>query len=205
MAPSAVPFEPSYAALTNLRHKIHKHTTSVNLTLPTRPLDLSTDSNPYLDGAIGILSDSTALLYDDDAPWAVKVIEVKKAVDRVDTKVDEVKTEVAEIKTEVAEIKTEIGLLGERQDRLENQIDDVRTAVNNGRAIQLNSLRKWLDDPIQPVSALVQIGDRQRYMVAEDFPTTVRDFWRLLSNKSALTRLANHYSVASWDRWKRAT
>ena len=209
MAPSAVPFEPSYAALTNLRHKIHKHTTSVNLTLPTRPSDLSTDSNPYLDGAIGILSDSTALLYDDDAPWAVKVIEVKKAVDRVDTKVDEVKTEVAEIKTEVAGIKTEVAEIKTEmkllENRLESQIDDVRTAVNNGRAIQLNSLRKWLDDPIQPISAFVQIEDRQRYMVAADFPTTVREFWRLLPNKSALIRLANHYSVAGWDRWKRAT
>ena len=41
--------------------------------------------------------------------------------------------------------------------------------------------------------------------MATDFPTTVREFWRLLSNKSALTRLANHYSVAGWDRWKRAT
>ena len=94
-------------------------------------------------------------------------------MDRVDIKVDEVKMDVAELKTDVAEIKMEMRSLGERQDRLENQIDDVRTAVNNGRAIQLNSLRKWLDDPIQPVSALVQIGDRQRYMVAADFPTTV--------------------------------
>ena len=69
MAPSAVPFEPSYIALKNLRQKIHKHTTtSVNLTLPIRPQDLSTDLNPYLDGAIGILSDLIAFLYNDDAP-----------------------------------------------------------------------------------------------------------------------------------------
>ena len=94
-------------------------------------------------------------------------------MDRVDTKVDKVKTEVAKIKTEVAEIKTEMKLL---ENRLKSQIDDVRTAVNNGRAIQLNSLRKWLDDPIQPISALVQIGDRWRYIVAVDFPTTVQEF-----------------------------
>ena len=60
MAPSAVPFEPSYTALKNLRHKTHKHTTtSVNLTLPIRPQDLSTDVNPYLDDAIGMLSDTS--------------------------------------------------------------------------------------------------------------------------------------------------
>ena len=106
MAPSAVPFEPSYTALKNLRHKVYNHTaTSVNLSLPMRPQDLSTDSTPYLDGAIGMLSDTTAFLYDDNAPWAVRVIEVKKGVDRVDAKVNEVKTEVAEIKTRMRLLK----------------------------------------------------------------------------------------------------
>jgi len=115
MAPSAVPFEPSYTALRNLRQKIHKHTTtSVNLTLPIRPQDLSTDSNPYLDGAIGMLSDSTAFLYDDDAPWAIRVAEVKRGVDRVDAKVDEVKTQVDEVKTQVDEVKTQMKSLDER-------------------------------------------------------------------------------------------
>ena len=76
--------------------------------LPTQPSNLSTDLNPYLDGAIGILSDLTALLYNNNAPQAVKVIKVKKAVDRVNIKIDKIKAEVAEIKTEVAEIKTEV-------------------------------------------------------------------------------------------------
>ena len=186
MALSALPFKPSYTALENLRQKIHKYitTTSVNLSLPIRPQNLFTDLTPYLDGAIGILSNSTFFLYDDNAPWAVRVMEVKSevlaAVDRVDIKVDKVKTDVAELKTDVAEIKMEMKSFGERQDRLESQlddvrtdVDDVRTAINNGMAIQLNSLRKWLDDLIQPVSASVQIKDRQRYTVAADFPTTV--------------------------------
>jgi len=82
MAPSAVPFEPSYIVLRNLRQKVHKHTTSlVNLTLPIRPQDLSTDSNSYINGAIGMLSDSTAFLYDNNAPWAVRVAEVKRGMD----------------------------------------------------------------------------------------------------------------------------
>jgi len=69
---------------------------------------------------------------------------------------------------------------------LEGQIDDVRAGVNNTMAIQLNSLRKWLDDCISPVSALVQIGDSKRYIVAKDFPTTVRDFWKLKKDTTAL-------------------
>ena len=110
MAPSAVPFKPSYTALKNLRQKVHKHTTaSVNLTLPIWPQDLSTDVNPYIDDAIGMLSDSTAFLYDDEAPWAIYIKEVKSevlaAVDRVNIKVEEVKTNIVELKTDIAEIK----------------------------------------------------------------------------------------------------
>ena len=55
--------------LKNLRQKVRKYTTTlVNLTLPIRLQDLSIDLNPYLDSAIGILSDSIAFLYNDDAP-----------------------------------------------------------------------------------------------------------------------------------------
>ena len=117
MAPSALPFKPSYTALENLHQKIHKHTTTtlVNLSLPIRPQNLSTDSTPYLDDAIGMLNNSTSFLYNDNAPWAVKVMEVKSkvlaVVDRVDIKVNEVKTDVAELKTDVAELKTDVAEL----------------------------------------------------------------------------------------------
>ena len=116
MAPSAVPFELFYMVLKNLRQKVYKYiiTASVNFTLPIRLQDLFTDVNPYIDNTLGMLSDSTFYLYDDDAPWAVCVMEVKKGVERVDTKVDKVKTEVSKIKTEVAKIKTEMRSLEER-------------------------------------------------------------------------------------------
>ena len=132
--------------------------------------------NPYIDDAIGILSDSTSHLYNDDAPWAVRVMEVKKGVERVDAKVDEVKTEVTEIKTEVAEIKIGMRLMEVHQEFLEKQIDNIRSGINNTMALQLNSFRKWLDDPIRPVSAAVLIEDCCRFTVAADFPTTVREF-----------------------------
>ncbi|OCK93458.1 uncharacterized protein K441DRAFT_661290 [Cenococcum geophilum 1.58] len=97
MAPSALPFEPSYTALKSLRQKVSNYTTT-SVTLPHRPKNLSTDLHPYLNNAIVTLSTSTAYLYDDNAPWAVRVVEVKKGVERVNTKVDEVKAEVAEVK-----------------------------------------------------------------------------------------------------------
>ena len=59
-----------------------------------------------MDGAIGILSDLTAFLYNDNALWAVRVMEVKRGVERVNAKVDKVKTNITELKTDVAEIKT---------------------------------------------------------------------------------------------------
>ena len=103
-----------------------------------------------------MLSNSTACLYDDDAPWAVRVMEVKSevlaAVDRVDTKVDEVKTDITELKTDVAELKTDIaGIKMEiklLKDYFENRINNIRAGVNNSMAIRLNSLWKWLKDPI---------------------------------------------------------
>src|SRR6266702_7015931 len=184
------------------------------------------DMNPYLDDAIGMLSESTAFLYDDEAPWAVRVLEVKKGVDKVDAKVDEVKAEVAELKTDVAELKTDVAelktdvaelkhsmrmmevhseFLENQMDSVKEDVDNVRSGVNNGVAIQLNSLRKWLDDPIEPVSAVDRTGDRPKYTVAEGFPYSVKDFWKLILNPTALTELARHYSVRDWDRWKRAT
>ena len=70
MALSAFLFKPSYTALKNLRQKVHRYTSnfSLDFTLPTRLYDLLTDLNPYLDGAIGILSNLTAFLYNNDAP-----------------------------------------------------------------------------------------------------------------------------------------
>jgi len=204
--------------LKNLRQKVHKHTTtaSVNLTLPIRPQDLSTDVNPYIDDALGMLSDSTSHLYDDDAPWAVRVMEVKKGVERVDAKVDEVKTEVAEIKTEVAEIKTEMRSLEERLtvqvddvrvqvDNVRVQVDDIRASLRNQMAVQLNSLQTELSDYIEPVSAPIQVKGCERYIVAKGFPDRVKDFWKLVLDLTVLTELARHYSVRNWDRWKRAT
>ena len=158
MAPLALPFDPSYTTLKNLHQKLYKYitVTLVNLSLPIKPQDLSTDLTPYLNGAIGILSNSTAVLYNNNAPQAVRVTEVKSevlaAINRVDIKVDKVKTDVTELKTDIIEIKIEMKLL---KNYLESQIDsirtdinDIKTTINNSRAVQLNSLWKWLNNPI---------------------------------------------------------
>jgi len=158
-------FEPSYTALKNLSQKIYDSTTTT-VTLPVRPENLTTDLHPYLDNAIVTLSTSTAYLYDDNAPWAVRVVEVKKGVERVDAKLDEAKTtlqgQIEEVKTQVEDVKT--------------QVEDVRASLRNHTAIQLNSLRKWLGDPIKPISALALVKDSLKYTVPKGFPSRVKDF-----------------------------
>ena len=86
---------------------------------------------------------------------------------------DEVKTQVDEVKTQVHKVKVSIRLIEVNQEFLKKQIDNVRNGVNNGMAIQLNSLQKWLDDPIQPVSAYILIKDEVRFTIAIGFPITI--------------------------------
>ncbi|OCK93459.1 uncharacterized protein K441DRAFT_661294, partial [Cenococcum geophilum 1.58] len=84
---------------------------------------------------------------------------------------------------------------------LEMQMDDVKNSLfnqtqslNNYTYIQLNSIQKWLDDQIEPITAYVQDGDCYRYIVAKGFPNRVKDFWRLISDPKTLIDLARHYS-----------
>ncbi|XTI87155.1 hypothetical protein V2W45_1386868 [Cenococcum geophilum] len=90
-------------------------------------------------------------------------------------------------------------------ERLTTQINDVRNSLFNQTHIQLNSMRKWLDDQIEPIAAPVDDGDCLRYIVAKGFPNRIKDFWRLISDPVTLTELARHYSVRDWERWKRAS
>ena len=149
-----------------------------------------------------MLSELTAFLYDDEAPWAVRVTEVKSevlaAVDKVDVKVDEVKAEVAELKTDVAELKTDVAELktdvaelktemksqeerltaqiDDVREGLTAQVDDVRASLRNHTAIQLNSLRKWPSNPIKPILAPTQVRDCWKYIMGKGFPYRLREF-----------------------------
>ena len=133
MAPLAVPFKLFYMVLKNLRQKVHKHTTTalVNFTLLIWLQDFSTDVNPYIDDILGILSDFISYLYDDDAPWAVYVIEVKKGVERVNAKVDKVKTKVAKIKTKVAEIKTKVTEIKTEVAEIKTKVTEIKTEMRS--------------------------------------------------------------------------
>ena len=139
MAPSAAPFEPSYTALKSLCQKISNYTTT-SITLPHRPENLSTDLHPYLNNAIVTLSTSTAHLYDDNASQAVRVVEVKKGVERVDTKlnnikttfkaqVDEVKAQVNKVDKKVDEVDKKVNEVDKKVDKVDKKVNEVKTDI----------------------------------------------------------------------------
>ena len=130
------PFKPFYTALKNLHYKVYKHSvTLVNLTLPFWPQDFATNIYPYLNNAIGILSNLTAFLYNNKAPWAVRVTEVKSevlaAVDKVNMKVDKVKAKVAKLKTDVAELKTDVAKLKTDVTKLKMDIKSLKECLKS--------------------------------------------------------------------------
>ena len=61
--------------------------------------------NPYLDNTIGILSDLTAFLYNNNVLQAVRVIKVKKGVNSVNIKVNRIKAKVIKVKAKVIKVK----------------------------------------------------------------------------------------------------
>ena len=129
MAPLAAPFKPSYTALKSLRQKISNYTTT-SITLPHRPENLSTDLHPYLNHAIVTLSTSTAHLYDNNTPQAIRVVEVKKGVKRVNTKVNKVKAEVTEVKAQVNKVDKKVDEVNKKVDEVDKKVDEVDKKVN---------------------------------------------------------------------------
>jgi len=120
---------------------------------------------------------------------------------KISEKFDDLDKKVGRLESEVADVKREIKQLGIRTGRLEIQVEDVKTQMT---ALQINSLRRTLDDPIEPISAPVELENGRRYMVAKDFPETIKDFWTLIHDSSTLSRLVRHYSVHGWQKWNRS-
>jgi seryl-tRNA synthetase len=224
MAPSALLYQQSYAALKALdekRRDLQLHE-AVNIILPERPRD-TTEQDLYLDGAIGMLGTSTGYLYSNYASWADKLFgidnsvkEVKQEVKEVDNKVERVREEVKEIDKKVERVREEVKEVDKKVERVREEVkeareevdkkvekvksqvakfeDQVNTRFDNLSGIQLNSMRTWLEDPIQPILAPIRVGDEQRYTAAKGFPKTVRDFWALASDRELLLITTCHLS-----------
>jgi len=212
MAPSALPYERSHTALKTLHRTIHERAAApVYLALPERPRNLSTERDPYIDDAISMLSTSANYLYNEHRTWVLNTLEVKDGIDTLNRRIGRVEKDVRDVKSQVDEVKSQVDEVKSQVAKFENQVDEHFTKLEsqaeqrfiNSTGIQLNSLRKLLDETIEPILAPVRVGDEQRYTAAKEFPETVRDFWKLVLNPSALANLARHYSISGWRRWGR--
>ena len=126
MAPLAAPFKPSYTTLKSLRQKISNYTTT-SITLPYRPENLSTDFYPYLNNTIITLSTLTAYLYNNNTPQAVRVVEIKKGVKRVNTKFNNVKII---FKAQVNKVKAQVNKVNKKVNKVNKKVDEVDKKVN---------------------------------------------------------------------------
>ncbi|KAL5332618.1 hypothetical protein BJX70DRAFT_404413 [Aspergillus crustosus] len=133
----------------------------------------------------------------------------KEALTGLSERLDDVEEDLKLLRKELKDVQSQVTSFQQEAnakfDNLRGQFAELQSSLSNTTAIQLNALRKWLDDPLEPVSALIPVQGKLVSAIAPDFPQTVRGFWQLTSNISALLRLAKHYSVTGWERWQRST
>ncbi|CEL06350.1 hypothetical protein ASPCAL07456 [Aspergillus calidoustus] len=155
-------------------------------------------------GAKEALTDLSGRL--DDVEKDLK--ELRKEVKDVQSQVKDVQSQVKDVQSQVKDVQSQFTSFQQEAnsqfDHLRCQFAELQSSVSNTTAIQLNALRKWLDDPIEPISALVSAHGKLASVIAPDFPQTVRELWQLNSNIPALVRLSKHYSVTGWERWQRS-
>ncbi|KAL4948224.1 hypothetical protein BDW69DRAFT_189475 [Aspergillus filifer] len=134
--------------------------------------------------------------------------ELRKEVKDVQSQVKDLQSQVKDVQSQVKDLQSQFTSFKQetnsRFDHLQGQFSELQSSVSNTTAVQLNALRKWLDDPIEPISALVSVHGKLASVIAPDFPQTVRELWQLISNIPALVRLSKHYSVTGWERWQRS-
>ncbi|BDD57617.1 hypothetical protein MPDQ_002403 [Monascus purpureus] len=190
---------------------------SPNLSLPDRSRLASTDT------AIAFVAQHTEHLYAKQESSFVEIIAVKHGVenlgnkvnhfesgvkgaltslagrlDSVEERLDGVEENLGELRSQVKNVESQVKNVESQVKTLQNNVQSIENLVRNTTSIQLNSLAKWRDDPVHPIFS--SAGG-----LAPDFPNTVYQFWALLMNPTALTRLAQHYEIGGWERWQRSS
>ncbi|RHZ68579.1 uncharacterized protein CDV56_109693 [Aspergillus thermomutatus] len=171
------------------------------LSLPSRSRTVSNETQSYSEAAIELTGARNDI---NQLDQRVERFEqgARAALTSLSSRLGAVEEDLEELKSQFNDFRKEVRT---EFDGFRAEFDGFRSGLANNTAIQINGLRKWLDDPLQPVSAPVQVGDSQAFKVASEFPRSVKEFWQLGLDKSALTRLARHYGVTGWERWQRST
>ena len=181
MATSTSTYSLSFEKLKGLQRSAHPQH---ELTLPERPSGFETDSNPYLDSAIGMLGESAAYLYDNHHYMDSRFDGIETRIDKLDTRVDKLDTRVGKwfdyVNKRFVKIEDDIKAV---KDDVKAVKDDVNQRFDEARAINFNRFARVLDAEIEKVAAPVQDENGQkRYQVGAGFPETVEEFWLLKSN-----------------------
>ena len=105
-----------------------------SITLPYQPENLSTDLHPYFNNAIVTLSTSTVYLYNNNASQAVRVVEVKKGVKKVNTKLNNIKTtfkaQVDKVKAQDNEVDKKVNKVDKKVNKVDKKVNKVNKKVN---------------------------------------------------------------------------
>jgi len=202
MATSTSTYSLSFEKLKGLQRSAHPQH---ELTLPERPSGFETDSNPYLDSAIGMLGESAAYLYDNHHYMDSRFDGIETRIDKLDTRVDKLDTRVGKwfdyvnkrfvkieddikaVKDDVKAVKDDVKAVKDDVKAVKDDVkavkDDVNQRFDEARAINFNRFARVLDAEIEKVAAPVQDENGQkRYQVGAGFPETVEEFWLLKSN-----------------------
>jgi hypothetical protein len=185
-----------------------------------------------------VVSVYTANFYREHGSWSIEMKAMRQDIKTVDGKLEKVDHKVEKFEHGAKEALTE---LSERLDDVEedlkehrkevksvqSQVESLQRGIENGSARQINALRIHLRDSIEPIYAPALVAGKYTFALSPDFPRTIADCWRLLTditlrfpttkdpaNESrrlttalahALVRLAKHYSVTDWERWQRGS
>lgn len=174
MAPYTV-FDSSHTSLVVLQQRFPNRLPAI-----AEPPKRASDSSAYVNDAISLLGESVRAVDE-------RFDAVDKRFDAVDERLDA--------------MDKRFDGVDKRLDKIEDEILGLRTEF---RGFQMNSLRRILEDPIEPIAALVEKDGKKRYEVAPDFPPTIKEFWRLDKKPDVLARLASHYDIPGWQNWNRA-
>ena len=135
MATSTSTYSLSFEKLKGLQRSAHPQH---ELTLPERPSGFETDSNPYLDSAIGMLGESAAYLYDNHHYMDSRFDGIETRIDKLDTRVgkwfDYVNKRFVKIEDDIKAVK-----------------DDVNQRFDEARAINFNQFAKVLNVKIDDI------------------------------------------------------
>jgi hypothetical protein len=115
---------------------------------------------------------------------------------KVDNKVERfehgAKEALTELSNRLDDVKEDLKELRKKVKDAQSQVKSLQCGIENGSAGQINAVRNHLRDSIEPIYAPALVAGKSTFALSPDFPRTIANCWRLLTETHALVRLAKH-------------